>query len=325
MYLMAAPGARGLFAKAIAESAYMISTPSLKKAAYGWPAAEAAGVELGARLKAPSIAALRAMDPQVLTAQAVAAGFAPFGAVDGKVLPRQLIEVFDRGEQAPVPILAGFNSGEIRSLRALAPQPPASAAAYEATIRAAYGDLAGAFLKQYPSSDMPESILATTRDALYGWTAQRLAIKQTAIGRNAYLYLFDHGYPAADSAGLHAFHASELPYVFGALERLAPAWPKPPATPRETALSEAMIDYWTSFARTGAPSSAKAPFWRPYASGGAYMAFRDTPQAEENLLPGMYSLNEQVVCRRFAAGDLAWNWNVGLWSPPLPPPSPACR
>jgi len=31
MYLMAAPPARGLFAKAIAESAYMISTPELKK------------------------------------------------------------------------------------------------------------------------------------------------------------------------------------------------------------------------------------------------------------------------------------------------------
>ena len=31
MYLMAAPAARGLFAKAIAESAYMISTPELKR------------------------------------------------------------------------------------------------------------------------------------------------------------------------------------------------------------------------------------------------------------------------------------------------------
>ena len=51
---------------------------------------------------------------------AVRAGYLPFGTVDGHVLPRQLVEVFDRGEQAPVPILAGFNSGEIRSLRFLA-------------------------------------------------------------------------------------------------------------------------------------------------------------------------------------------------------------
>jgi para-nitrobenzyl esterase len=32
----------------------------------------------------------------------------------------------------------------------------------------------------------------------------------------------------------------------------------------------------------------------------------------------MYALNEAVVCRRHAAGDQAWNWNVGLWAPVLP-------
>jgi para-nitrobenzyl esterase len=43
-----------------------------------------------------------------------------------------------------------------------------------------------------------------------------------------------------------------------------------------------------------------------------------------DLFPGRYGLQEEVVCRRRAKGDLAWNWNVGLVSPPLPDPSPAC-
>jgi para-nitrobenzyl esterase len=43
MYLMASPPARGLFAKAIAQSAYMISTPELKQARFGEQAAEAIG------------------------------------------------------------------------------------------------------------------------------------------------------------------------------------------------------------------------------------------------------------------------------------------
>ena len=86
-----------------------------------------------------------------------------------------------RGNRRLCPYLLGFNSGEIRSLRILAPQPPASAAAYEATIRDRYGDLADEFLQLYPSSNMPESVLATTRDALYGWTAERLVRKQTAL------------------------------------------------------------------------------------------------------------------------------------------------
>ena len=319
MYLMASPLARGLFAKAIAESAYMISTPELKHDANGHKAAEADGVLLASKLGAPDIAQLRAMEPGKLTNAAAGAGFAPFGAVDGKVLTRQLVETFDRGEQARVPLLAGFNSGEIRSLRYLALPAPADAALYESAIHERYGDLTDAFLKLYPSSNLEESVLATTRDALYGWTAERLAIKQTAAGAPAYLYFFDHGYPAMDSAGLHGFHASELPYVFGTMDRLSPNWPKPPRTPEETALSDAMISYWTSFARTGEPRAAGAPDWRAFGSSGAYMDFKAAPQMAEGLLPGMYAFNEEVVRRKRAAGDLSWNWNVGLASPRLPP------
>ena len=325
MYLMASPPARGLFAKAIAESAYMITTPELKTAAFGLPSAEESGVKLATALHAPDIAAMRAMDAAKLSMAAPAAGFAPFGAIDGQLLPHQLVDVFDKGEQAPVPMLAGFNSGEIRSLRILAPPLAASAAAYEATIRDRYGDLADEFLQLYPSTNLEESILATTRDALYGWTAQRLVRKQTALGQPSFLYLFDHGYPAADNAGLHGFHASELPYVFGTANSTPPLWPKIPETPEETALSDAMVGYWTSFARTGRPQAAHEPDWPAFGSTGAYMAFRETPQPADHLLPGMYEFNEQVVCRRRAAGNVSWNWNVGLYSPKNPGPTAQCK
>jgi para-nitrobenzyl esterase len=320
MYLMAAPPARGLFSKAIAESAYMISTPELKQRSFGSAAAEESGTRLAAALHKPDLAALRAMDAQALTDAAPAAGYAPWGTIDGQTLPRQLVEVFDRGEQAPVPLLAGFNSGEIRSLRALAPRPAANAVEYERIIRERYGDLADEFLKLYPSTNMEESILATTRDALYGWTAERLARKQSALRVPVFLYYFDHGYPAADSAGLHAFHASELPFVFGTLQATTPNWPKIPAAPRETSLSEAMIGYWTSFAGTGKPRAANQPDWPAYGSAHSYMAFTDAPHVSDHLLPGMYELNEEVVSRSRANGDIAWNWFVGLASPKLPAP-----
>lgn len=325
MYLMAAPAARGLFSKAIAESAYMISTPELKQRIYGSPSAEESGAQLGAALHVPNVVTLRTMDARALTEGALAAGCAPWGTIDGHVLPRQLVDVFDRGEQAPVPILAGFNSGEIRSLRFLAPSPPADAVEYEKVIRDRYGDLADEFLRLYPSSNMPESILATTRDSLYGWTAERLVRKQTTLGLPSYLYFFDHGYAAAAAAGLHAFHASELLYVFGTLDRTPPLWPKPPAAPEERRLSDAMIGYWTSFARMGRPQTANEPDWPAFGSTGAYMDFTDAPYSSDHLLPGMYNLNEEVVCRRRASGDQAWNWNVGLASPKLAGPSARCE
>ncbi len=325
MYLMASPAARGLFAKAIAESAYMISTPELRKASFGSPSAEESGVKLAAALHAPDIAAMRAMDAGKLALAAPAAGYAPWGTIDGHVLPRQLVDVFDRGEQAPVPLLAGFNQGEIRSLRVLAPKTPANAAEYEASIRDKYLDLADPFLRLYPSSNLEESVLATTRDALYGWTAQRLVRKQTALGQPVFLYFWDHGYPAEDAAGLHAFHASELPFVFGTFDGTPPLWPKVPSTAQQTRLSDALIGYWTSFARTGRPQAAQEPDWPAFGSTGSYMAFKETPQPSDHLLPGMYELNEEVVCRRRAAGDVGWNWNVGLWSPKLPPQQAQCK
>ena len=326
MYLMAAPAARGLFSKAIAESAYMISMPELKQSKFGAPSAEESGTQARSR---PSRAEHRGVAgdgcERKLAEAAPAAGYAPWPTIDGHVLPRQLVDVFDRGEQAPVPLLAGFNSGEIRSLRILAPPPPATAAEYESTIRERYLDLADEFLRLYPSTNMQESIWATTRDALYGWTAERLVRKQAALGQPSFLYFFDHGYPAEEAAGLHAFHASELPYVFGTFDGTPPLWPKIPATPQETRLSDAMIGYWSRFARTGRPQAANEPDWPAFGSTGAYMAFTDTPHPSENLLPGMYELNEEVVCRRRASGDLPWGWNVGIVSPKIPPQRAQCK
>ncbi|WEK43753.1 MAG: carboxylesterase family protein [Candidatus Sphingomonas colombiensis] len=324
MYLLESPLARGLFHKAIAQSAYMISTPELKRIAFGVPSGEAMGQMLGGGLQAPSLAALRGLDGQAVTEAAAKMGFIPLGTVDGMVLPQQMVSAFDEGKQAPVPLMAGFNQGEIRSLMALAPKAPDSAAAYEAAIRDRYGELADAFLRLYPASDYEESILATTRDGLYSWTAERLARKQTALGQPAYLYLFDHGYPAMDEAGLHAFHASELPYLFGTMDRTPPRWPRIPSDAREQALSDALADYWTSFARTGQPVARDTAEWSAYGTAGNYMHFAGAPQPATGLMPGMYALNEEVMCRRKATGKIGWNWNVGLAAPKLPPKAPGC-
>ena len=322
MYLMAAPPARGLFAKAVAQSAYMLSMPELREARHGMPPSEAVGVWLAGKLGAETIAELRARDADEITNAVVGTGFLPWGTIDGVTLPRQLVDVFDRGEQAPAPILAGFNEGEIRSLRALLPPAPESKVKYKEAIRTGYGDLADRFLEFYPVSDIDESMLATTRDAMYGWTSERLVARQTDLGAPSYLYFWDHGYPSANRDGLHAFHASEIPYVFGTMALTAKAWPKAPDNAAERELSNAMLSYWSSFAKTGVPSAEGQPDWPPYADDESYMHFDKTPKPARHVLPGRYELHEEVVCRRHAAGDVAWNWNVGVIAPPLPPLAP---
>ena len=324
MYLMASPEARGLFDRAIAQSGYMISTPELRSSRHGDFPAETVGLYVQTQLGRSDIADLRGMDAQELTVAAAGAGYAPWGTVDGVFLTEQLVTIFDRGDQAPVPLLAGFNQGEIRSLRMLAAAPSADGDTYEGEIRARYGEFADEFLRLYPSSDIAESVLATPRDGLYGWTAERMMRRQTALGQNAYLYFFDHGYPAADEGGYHAFHAAEIPYVFGTPDRTPPRWPAIPDTVQEASLSAAMRSYWLSFARDGVPAAPGQPVWPAYGEARNYMAFEEGPVVRERLMPGMYELHEAVVCRRRVAGGIPWNWNFGLMSPPLPPAAAAC-
>ncbi|WGM40665.1 carboxylesterase family protein [Caulobacter sp. NIBR1757] len=324
IYLMAAPQARGLFHRAISQSGYMITAPMLRGGGYAdWPDAETAGAALAGQMGAADTTALRAMSAQAVIEGTARTRWFPLGNVDGHTLPRQPIDVFDRGEQAPVPVLAGFNEGEIRSLRFLLPPAPADAAAYEREIRARYGDLADAFLERYPAGTMAQSMLATTRDAMYGWTAERLAAKQTAVGAPSFLYYFDHGYPAADAAGFRAFHASEIPFVFGTTGLTPPYWPAIPRDGREQRLSDAMLNYWASFARDGVPSAQGEAAWRPYGQDRHYMAFEDAPHLRAGP-PNGYGLHEAVVCRRRAKGGIAWHWNVGLIAPPLPPKANGC-
>ncbi|MBI1198591.1 MAG: carboxylesterase family protein [Phenylobacterium sp.] len=319
--MLASPLARGLFQRAIAESGGMPTLPELKAAAHGLPSAEGMGLAVAAAAKADGLAALRAMDPETLTKAAYAAHYQVWSTVDGWVLKRQTVDTFDRGEQARVPTLAGFNGDEIRALFKV-PVPP-DARTYEAAIRGRYGDLAEAFLRLYPASDLDSSTQDAMRDGTFGWGMVRLAAKQAAAGVPAYLYVFRHTYPAAAPYG--AFHGIEVPYVFGRVGKQVPAaWPAAPDTPAERDLQGAMLDYWTQFARDGAPGASRGVAWPRFGPGREALEFDAGPVSIADALRGAYPLHEEAMCRRRAAGDQSWIVNTGAGSLPLPPPIEAC-
>lgn len=316
LLLMAAPPARGLFKRAIAQSAYLSSAPQLRGWAHGEEPAETCGLRLAEALGVPDLATLRSIGAQDLADGAAEAGFAPTATIDGHLLPRQIVEIFDRGEQAPASLLIGYTSGEVRSLRFIMPTLPETSSDYEAQIRVRYGDLADRFLALYPASlGVEESMLAAVRDGLFGWCAIRLANAQMRTGADAYLYRFDHGYPAAHTAGLHGFHGAEIPYIFGSLDRTPPLWPDIPVNGEERRFSIAMGDYWASFAATGQPEAAGHAAWPAYGSNGEYMDFANRPRRMAGGLNEAYTLHDEVVRRRRTAGDVPWNWNVGVAAP----------
>ncbi|HEY5759986.1 MAG TPA: carboxylesterase family protein [Steroidobacter sp.] len=321
-YLLASPAARGLFDKAIAQSGYLFTMPELRNARYEEQSAESIGAALATKLGVPGIAELRAMGARKLVDATAAAGYAPYGTIDGRILPRQLVDTFDRGEQARVPLIAGLTSGEIRSLRFLLPPLPASAETYANDVKARYSDLADDYLRLYPPRDLEQTQLAATRDAVFGWASERMMRNQAAIGQESFLYYFDHDYPSAAAANLSAFHASEVPFVFGTFEALPAGWPAIPNTPGERQLAAAMLDYWTSFARSGRPSATNGPAWESFTPSRSYMTFGDAPRLSRQFMPGMYELHEQIMCRRREGGTQSWNWRTGSIAPVIPGPTP---
>ncbi|MEP0313918.1 carboxylesterase family protein [Hyphomonas sp.] len=318
-HLLASPLAHGLYHKAIVQSGYLYTMPELRTANHGLPSAEAIGEYVAAQLGAEDLAALRAIDGENLINRTAAAGYMPSGTVDGKVLKRQLVDTFDEGEQARVPLMAGYTSGEIRSLRGLLPPLPESPSAYEDDIRARYGEFADRYLEYYPpGGDADQTRLDATRDVIFTWGIERMVRQQAELGQPSYQYYFTHSYPAADEAGVPAFHASEVPYVFGNLSNNPEFWPEIPNTLEELAVSAAMLDYWTSFARDGVPASPNGPEWKTFEENQAYMEFGDEPRLRHDLLPGVHELQEEIFCRRREAGNQPWDWRAGSIAPPVP-------
>jgi para-nitrobenzyl esterase len=320
--LMVSPLARGLFQKVIAESLGIQSVPELKQPNHGMPSAEENGTAFEKALGAADLKALRTIDAKTVTEHA---GFRGGPTVDGWALPRQIVDTFDRKEEALVPVLMGFNRNEIYPVLAgafpqdFAHKAPDSSDVYEAEIHKRYGDLAPEFLRLYPSSDIKGSMFAASRDAIFGWSAERIVRDEAEAGVPSYLYFFDHGYPAAQARGFHAFHGSEMPYVFGHVGEgavLPPNWPLPEG-PKENALSDAMMAYWTSFARTGVPKAEGQPDWPIFASNKSYMDFVEKPEVATDLMPGMFALNEEVMQRERRVGDQPWVGRVGVAAPVL--------
>jgi para-nitrobenzyl esterase len=108
---MASPLSKNLIAGAIGESGAMIH-PTL--AAIPLEKAEQNGVELSKKMNAATLADLRALPAaQVLEEATKPGAFNTAATIDGYFLPKLPAVIFEAGEQAHVPLLAGWNSAEV--------------------------------------------------------------------------------------------------------------------------------------------------------------------------------------------------------------------
>lgn len=272
--LMASPAARGLFTRAIGESGAFFTTGAQTLSAQSLASTEAAGARFATSLGAESLAALRAKPADAVLDAALHApmlGFRP--NVDGYVLPKDVYTTYAQHEQAPVPLLAGWNADEVRGPVVLATPRP-SAESFTGRVRKDFGGDADAVLKAYPATsdaEALESAAALGSDMFIGYATWKWIEMQAALPRTpVYRYSFDRKIPVAPdtkingvtatSADIGARHAGEIEYVFGTLDSV----PNVTWQPEDRKLSDEMMTYWTNFARSGDPNGTRLPKWPRY-------------------------------------------------------------
>jgi len=275
--MLGMPAARGLFAKAIAQS----GGPGAATLSAGADSMEMVAGELGlpevARdaLERVPVADLLEAQGRVASRRVMGGQLAFLPVVDGAVVPRPPLEAIADGNSAGVPLLAGTNGDEMRFF-AIADR--AAFVLDEATLAERVERLVGpgsapptiaAYAAARSARNQPTTPsqlwFAIAGDHLFRVPAIRMAEAQAANGAPAYSYLFTWPSPVFDGV-LGACHALELPFVFGKLS--IPSLALFAGSGREAEqLSGRMQDAWLGFARTGDPSHPGIGPWPRYQPG----------------------------------------------------------
>jgi para-nitrobenzyl esterase len=257
--LLASPASKGLFQKAIVESAPLDDEwPTLAEAS---SAGARTATALGLSGDQATAAQLRAIPMQRLV-QDDLRGSTP--VIDGVLLREAPLKALTDGVGIDVPLVIGTNGNE-GSLLGANPDLKYFDGINLAALRTLYGT---------PSESDAEVARRLFRDSRFAIPARRIAGHRAGTAP-AYLYRFDYVLSLLRARRTGADHGSEIPYVFS-------TWGVYPISETDHSVTDVMHSCWVAFARGGAPTCKGAPAWPAYQpQSDLLMHFRDQAVVEK--------------------------------------------
>jgi len=290
---MASPLSKNLIAGAIGESGAMIN-PTLD--AVPMADNEKTGVGFAQKVKATTLAELRAIKAETLLDEASKPrAYNVKAVVDGYFLTKLPSEIFATGQQAKVPLLAGWTSTEVpyqAFMQGKYPNPEN----YAKRIKDNYGDKAPEVLKLYPGAteqQVIESATALASDNFIVYSTWKWAdLHRKTAKQPTYVYTFSKARPPMKAemgnakAGLAggivkddgikkeenkmpealkgASHASDIEYALGNLvTNTVYDW-----TEDDYKVSAQNEEYFANFIKTGNPNGKNLTTWHANNASG---------------------------------------------------------
>ncbi len=234
---------------------------------------------------------LRALSvDQVLAHQGGILGVVPdFPSVDGTIITRTALDAYASGQFNRVPIMTGLVRDEqaffLPEANTKKPLTADDFMRYTVSFGAAHKDklLAKYPLADYPSPSLAEIAMAQGAKACTARLLDRTWSKFVPVyayefaDRTAPSYFPDVSYP------MRAYHTAELQYLFPRFR--GGQGTSHPLSDAQERLSDLMVDYWTTFARTGTLDGGRLlPPWPRYSAEKDNVLVLDLPgpKTEDN-------------------------------------------
>ncbi|MEL6660136.1 MAG: carboxylesterase family protein, partial [Bacteroidota bacterium] len=301
--LCASPLSKGLFHKAIMQSPWMFGGGSkkavpniarLRDSLSFLPSAERLGsvwVQTFVNEGEDVLKKLRSLDVDQIINEG---SFQTKTTIDGWFLHDYPEAVFSRGNQMDIPIIIGSNSEEgnyyLRGVRSKTQDE------FTERITDFYQDAAADISGFYPFNSEEEAKIVIGQyitDAWFLEPADHLVQEMEKVTSSAYQYEFV--VPWLENPTLGAVHASEIQYVYNQLSS--------EASEEDHKVGEAMISYWTQFAKTGNPNQPGLPRWEAFTKDQKnYLEIGKTIAPKIGLLNGASTRIREEKVRAYERG-----------------------